>query len=55
VVDHDLRLRLINFRVDIAKLEHVSLHRFLENGLGEFKDAFLIGGRGNDEADRKIV
>ena len=31
VIENDLRLRLVDLGVDVAKLKHVRLHRFLEN------------------------
>ena len=55
VIENDLRLRLVDFRVDVAELKHVRLHRFLENVLREFKNAFLVCGGRDDEADRKII
>ena len=55
VIENDLRLRLVDFRVDVAELKHVRLHRFLENLLCEFENSFLVCGGGDDEADRKIV
>src|SRR5213078_2837323 len=55
MIENNRRLGLVDFRIDVAELENVRLHRFGENLLSEFEDAFLVGSRGDHEADWKII
>src|SRR3954469_12604942 len=55
MIENDRRLRLVDLRIDVAKLENVRLHRFGENLSCEFEDAFLVSGRCDYEADWKII
>src|SRR2546423_446667 len=55
VIEIDLRLRLVDFRIDVAELENMSLHGFRKNLFREFENAFLVRGRGDHEADWEIV
>src|SRR4029077_4832839 len=55
MIENNFRLRLIDFRVDVAKLENMGLHRFLKDLAGEFENAFLIGGGCDHETDGKII
>src|SRR6516162_8959046 len=55
MIENDLRLGLVDLGVDVAELKHVRLHCLLENLLGKFQDAFLIGGGSNDKANGKVV
>ena len=55
MIEHDLRLRLIDLGVDVAELEDVRLHRFHENLPREFENAVLIRRRCNNKAYRKVV
>src|SRR6185295_4717916 len=55
VIENDLGLRLIDLGVDVAELEDVRRHRFLENLFGELENPLLISGRGDDKTDREIV
>ncbi len=41
VIEHDLRLRLIDLGVDVAELKNVRLHRLLKYVLRELEDAFV--------------
>ena len=55
VIENDLRLWLVDFGIDVAKLEHMRLHRLQENLFGQLKNTFLTGGGSDDEADREII
>jgi hypothetical protein len=55
VIENDCRLGLIDLRINVAELENVGFHRFLEDLLRKFENAFLVRGRGDHEADRKII
>ncbi len=51
MIENNLRLRLIDFRIDVGESENASLHRFGLNLFREFKDALGVGGRSNDKGD----
>src|SRR5438477_1613257 len=55
MIENDLRLWLIDLGVDVAKLEHVCLHRFEEDSPGQLENAFLAGSGSDYETDRKII
>ena len=55
MIENDLRLWLIDLGIDVAKLEHVCLHRFQEDSPGQLENAFLAGGGGDYETNRKII
>src|SRR5213076_874292 len=55
MVENDLRLLLIDLGIDVAKLEHVCLHRLEEDSPGQLENAFLAGSGGDYETDRKII
>ena len=55
-IEHELGLRLVDFRVDIAGTKNVRLPSlFAWICLRELQNAFRLGGGGDDKLDRKIV
>ena len=56
VIEHDLGLRLVDLGVDVAELKHCACHRLsLKICLANSRMRSWLGGRSDDEADRKIV
>src|SRR5436190_549116 len=55
VIKHDLRLRLVDFRVNVRKSENAGLHRFHLELLRELEDALRIGSRSDHKAHRETV
>ena len=55
VIEINLRLRLVDFRVDIGESEHVRLHRFAVKLLREFENSFRVGSGSDHETYRKSI